>query len=103
MRPRVTSRSPPRIGQQPMFNRRRSHPRATLTKATTRAYAPQRPARPAAPPPSPKLISWTSLALLTVGSVGYLGSTPALAVYGLASVFFYVVPAFVFLVPVSLV
>ena len=41
--------------------------------------------------------------MLTVGSVGYLGSTPALAVFGLASVFFYVLPAFVFLVPVSLV
>jgi amino acid transporter len=41
--------------------------------------------------------------MLTVGSVGYLGSAPALSVYGLASVFFYVLPAFVFLVPVSLV
>jgi len=38
-----------------------------------------------------------------VGSVGYLGSAPALSVYGLASVFLYVLPAFVFLVPVSLV
>jgi amino acid transporter len=43
------------------------------------------------------------LALMTVGSVGYLGSTPASAVYGLASVFLYVIPAFVFLLPVSLV
>jgi len=41
--------------------------------------------------------------MLTVGSVGYLGSAPALAVYGLASVFLYVLPAFVFLVPISLV
>lgn len=41
--------------------------------------------------------------MLTVGSVGYLGSAPALSVYGLASVFLYVLPAFVFLVPVSLV
>jgi glutamate:GABA antiporter len=41
--------------------------------------------------------------LLTVGSVGYLGSAPALAVFGLASVFLYVLPALVFLVPVSLV
>jgi amino acid transporter len=45
----------------------------------------------------------TALALMTVGSVGYLGSTPATAVFGLASVFLYVLPAFVFLVPVSLV
>jgi amino acid transporter len=50
-----------------------------------------------------KYISWTTLALLTVGSVGYLGSAPATAVFGLASVFLYVLPAFVFLVPVSLV
>jgi amino acid transporter len=48
-------------------------------------------------------ISWTALALLTVGSVGNLGSAPPLAVLGLASVFLYVLPALVFLVPVSLV
>ena len=41
--------------------------------------------------------------MMTVGSVGYLGSAPASAVYGLASVFLYVLPAFVFLLPVSLV
>ena len=41
--------------------------------------------------------------MMTVGSVGYLGSVPATSVFGLASVFLYVVPAFVFLVPVSLV
>jgi amino acid transporter len=41
--------------------------------------------------------------MMTVGSVGYLGSTPALAVFGLASVFLYVLPAIVFLIPVSLV
>jgi amino acid transporter len=41
--------------------------------------------------------------LLTVGSVGDLGSAPALAVFGLASVSLYVVPAIVFLVPASLV
>jgi amino acid transporter len=44
-----------------------------------------------------------ALALLTVGSVGYLGSAPATSVFGLASVFLYVLPAFVFLLPVSLV
>jgi amino acid transporter len=86
-----------------MFNRRRSRPRSALTKAIAQAHAPPPPAQRAAHPPSTKLISWTSLALLTVGSVGYLGSAPALAVYGLASVFLYVLPAFVFLVPVSLV
>ncbi len=41
--------------------------------------------------------------MMTVGSVGYLGSAPATSVFGLASVFLYVFPAFVFLVPVSLV
>jgi len=41
--------------------------------------------------------------MMTVGSVGYLGSAPAMSVLGLASVFLYVLPAFVFLLPVSLV
>jgi amino acid transporter len=41
--------------------------------------------------------------MMTVGSVGYLGSAPPLSVFGLASVFLYVLPAFVFLLPVSLV
>jgi glutamate:GABA antiporter len=59
--------------------------------------------RPAAQPSAPRLISWVALAVLTVGSVGNLGSAPPLAVLGLASVFLYVVPALVFLVPTSLV
>ncbi len=41
--------------------------------------------------------------MMTVGSVGYLGSAPATSVFGLASVFLYVLPALVFLLPVSLV
>jgi glutamate:GABA antiporter len=41
--------------------------------------------------------------MMTVGSVGYLGSAPALSLFGLASVFLYVLPALVFLLPVSLV
>ena len=41
--------------------------------------------------------------MMTVGSVGYLGSAPATAVLGLASVFLYMLPAVMFLVPVSLV
>ncbi|MBV9410960.1 MAG: amino acid permease [Acidimicrobiia bacterium] len=55
------------------------------------------------PRTSRQFVTWTGLAMVTVASVGYLGSAPALSVYGLASVFLYVVPAFVFLVPVSLV
>ena len=41
--------------------------------------------------------------MMTVGAVGYLGSVSALSVFGLASVFLYVLPALVFLLPVSLV
>jgi glutamate:GABA antiporter len=41
--------------------------------------------------------------MMTVGTVGYLGSAPATSVFGLPSVFLYVLPAVVFLVPVSLV
>jgi glutamate:GABA antiporter len=41
--------------------------------------------------------------MMTVGSVGYLGSAPATSEFGLASVFLYIFPALVFLVPVSLV
>ena len=59
--------------------------------------------QPAARPSAPRLITWTALAVLTVGSVGNLGSAPPLAVLGLASVFLYVLPALVFLVPISLV
>jgi hypothetical protein len=54
-------------------------------------------------PTTRKYISWRALALLTVASVGYLGSAPATSVFGLASVFLYVLPAFVFLLPTSLV
>jgi glutamate:GABA antiporter len=91
-----------------MFVRRRRHPRAALARARAPAHGapahdPPRPVQPTARPPAPKLISWTALALLTVGSVGNLGSAAPLAVVGLASVFLYVLPALIFLVPVSLV
>ncbi len=48
-------------------------------------------------------LTWLALALLTVGSVGDLGSAPTMAVFGLASISLYVLPAIVFLVPASLV
>src|SRR5260370_39769062 len=86
-----------------MFVRRRRRPRATLAGAVAPAHGPPRPARPAVHPSAPRLISWPALAMLTVGSVGYLGSAPALAVFGLASVVLYVLPALVFLGPGSLV
>jgi glutamate:GABA antiporter len=57
----------------------------------------------AARPQTRTFIKWPQLAVLTVASVGSLGSAPALAVFGLASVFLYVLPALVFLLPVSLV
>jgi len=44
-----------------------------------------------------------ALALITVGSVGNLGSDPPLSVLGLASVFLFVLPAVVFLLPITLV
>ncbi|HSR87294.1 MAG TPA: APC family permease [Streptosporangiaceae bacterium] len=49
------------------------------------------------------MITWVALAVITVGSVGNLGSTPPLAVLGLASISLYVLPALLFLLPVSLV
>lgn len=57
-------------------------------------------ARGVAPRP---ILTWSAMALLTLGSVGDLGAAPAMAVFGLASVVLYVVPAIVFLVPASLV
>jgi glutamate:GABA antiporter len=51
----------------------------------------------------PKFITWVALALMTTSSVASLRSAPTMAVYGLACVFLYVVPAIVFLLPQSLV
>src|SRR5690349_11233051 len=82
-----------------MWVRRRQQPRATLTGD----HRQPREVRRAVRPPAGGFITWTTLALLTVGSVGNLGSAPALAVLGLASVSLYVLPALVFLLPVTLV
>src|SRR5215469_10973356 len=86
-----------------MWVRRRRRPRAALAQGVAGGHRRPLLVQRAARPRAPRLITWTALALLTVGSVGYLGSAPALSVFGLASVFLYVLPAFVFLVPVSLV
>ena len=56
-----------------------------------------------APAGSKTTLTWLAMALLTLGSVGDLGATPATAVLGLASVVLYVLPAIVFLLPASLV
>src|ERR671912_2529128 len=51
----------------------------------------------------PNYITWTALALMTVSSVASLRPAPTMAVYGLACVFLYILPAIVFLLPTSLV
>ncbi|MEU9852186.1 APC family permease [Streptomyces sp. NPDC047974] len=56
-------------------------------------------ARPTAPP----TITWVTLALMTTASVASLRAAPTMAVYGLACVFLYLVPAIVFLLPTALV
>jgi glutamate:GABA antiporter len=65
------------------------------------------PGRPGPGPrarvPRKAALTWLALALLTVGSVGDLGSAPAMAVFGLPSIVLYVIPAIVFLVPAALV
>jgi amino acid transporter len=48
-------------------------------------------------------ISWVALALMTTSSVASLRPSPTMAVYGLACIFLYLVPALVFLLPTSLV
>jgi amino acid transporter len=53
--------------------------------------------------PSVPWISWVALAFMTTSSVASLRSAPSMAVYGLACVFLYVVPAIVFLIPTALV
>ena len=50
-----------------------------------------------------KYVTWGALAMMTTGSVASLRSAPTMAVFGLASVFLYVLPAIVFFVPTSLV
>ncbi|MGO9873296.1 MAG: amino acid permease, partial [Acidimicrobiia bacterium] len=87
-----------------MWVRRHRQPRPTVGDGAFSDQAPTAaaPGSTAKAPPR-RYISWTVLAMMTVGSVGYLGSAPATSVFGLASVFLYVLPAFVFLIPVSLV
>src|SRR3954469_7414617 len=53
--------------------------------------------------PTTHWISWVALAMMTTSSVASLRAAPTMAVYGLACVFLYIVPAIVFLLPTSLV
>ncbi|QMU80413.1 amino acid permease [Streptacidiphilus sp. PB12-B1b] len=52
--------------------------------------------------PAPRM-TWITLALMTTSSVASLRSAPTMAVYGLACVFLYLLPALVFLLPTALV
>lgn len=61
------------------------------------------PKSAAASIPKPKAITWVTLAFMTTASVASLRSAPTMAVYGLACVFLYIVPAIVFLMPQALV
>jgi amino acid transporter len=73
-------------------------PRSSQTRGRMTAGA-----RASAPLGTKAAVGWFAIALLILGSVGDLGSTPTTAVFGLASVALYVVPAIVFLVPAALV
>ena len=53
--------------------------------------------------PATNWISWVALAMMTTSSVASLRAAPTMAVYGLACVFLYLLPALVFLLPTSLV
>lgn len=48
-------------------------------------------------------VTWVTLAFMITSSVASLRAAPTMAVYGLAAVFLYVLPAIVFLLPTSLV
>jgi amino acid transporter len=73
------------------------------------------PARGRAVPPQPRAadrtaqavasprLNWLTLAFMTTSSVASLRAAPTMAVYGLACVFLYIVPAIVFLLPTALV
>jgi glutamate:GABA antiporter len=67
------------------------------SSASGEQAAAARPARATA------YISMLALALMTTSSVASLRPSPTMAVYGLACIFLYVVPALVFLLPTSLV
>src|ERR1700691_2201086 len=86
-----------------MWIRWRPRPRATAAQDIARVHGRLFPTRRAAHPSGQGSITWMALSLMTVGSVGNLGSDPPLAVLGLASVFLYVLPALVFLLPITLV
>ncbi|MEU5050873.1 APC family permease [Streptomyces sp. NPDC021096] len=67
-----------------------------------------RPTTAAVAAPAPgagqaQFISWATLAMMTTASVANLRPSPSMAIYGLAAVFLYLLPAVVFLLPTALV
>ncbi|MER5707640.1 APC family permease [Streptomyces sp. NPDC002122] len=62
-----------------------------------------RPRAAVTTPAAPTTMTWVTLALMTTASVASLRAAPTMAVYGLACVFLYLVPAIVFLLPTALV
>ncbi len=53
---------------------------------------------------SPKTyLSWLTICFLMVAAVASIRSLPSMAVFGLGSVFLYVIPALIFFIPISLV
>ncbi|MFE5485926.1 APC family permease [Streptomyces sp. NPDC056527] len=67
------------------------------------ADVPKPVARADARTASAPTMTWVTLALMTTASVASLRAAPTMAVYGLACVFLYLVPAIVFLLPTALV
>ncbi|WP_028066528.1 amino acid permease [Solirubrobacter soli] len=74
---------------------------ASMDVPAGKAPAAVKPARVALVKPT--YITWLTLAFMTTSSVASLRSAPTMAVYGLACVFLYIVPAIVFLLPQALV
>jgi len=50
-----------------------------------------------------KTLSWTTMAVLTATAVASVRGLPAMAAYGWSSIFLYILPAIVFMVPIALV
>ncbi|UUP15449.1 APC family permease [Aeromicrobium wangtongii] len=69
-----------------MATRKDAHPPASDRSASGRTF-----------------ISWTSMAVLIATAVASVRGLPAMAPYGWASIFLYVLPAILFMVPVALV
>ncbi|WP_326665036.1 APC family permease [Streptomyces sp. NBC_00385] len=59
--------------------------------------------RVAAARPATPAMTWVTLAFMTTASVASLRAAPTMAVYGLACVFLYLLPAILFLLPTALV